>query len=291
MIRKCERCQIKIKDNETKCPICGREIPLAQSEANAAAEGDKSPLYETENLKFSDRFKDIASQKTLLNAIILLILNLFQSTVVVLHRGLAFGIVSIIFEILFVIPLIMLYRDRNNRLNNAGTISALKILRALAVVYIACIGIVFAIAAASGIIIMLTGSASLAGYIPFEFYGISTESVYIAGAMIIAAAVLSAAIMLPFALSAMSIVKSIQRGFGGEMIAEIKGAKVYRLYMTAMFVFCIITAAASFGFMRSIAEGLYEAATVIIAGLPGFMISGMIIRLDNVVRISFWQNK
>ncbi len=296
-MRVCEKCQIKIEDNEKYCPICGKEIAGMAEMMEETAEINH-PLHETESLDFSGWLKNLLQQKgftaavifsvmaVLLNIVSLFVLN-FTVGELLISAG------SIAASAVYAAAMCMLYADRNNRENNIKTVKAMQILKVLALLQIISVAIVVLIFIAAGTAIFLGSmSETLQALLPFELYFVETEMLPTVGISLVLGSLLAAAVTAPFMISSFNLTRSIIKGVKGGNALKIKGASVYRVYNVIMFVSSMLMAISTLALPET------ETAVIVVsflstvsAAFPGFLTSGIASRLDNIMKMEMWKNR
>ena len=296
-MRVCEKCQIKIEDNEKYCPICGKEIE-GMTETSGAEEETSRPLYETQNLDFSGWLKNLLQQKGFTAAVIFSVMAVlvsivsmfvmnFTATEMILSAG------SISGSAVYAAALAMLYSDRNDRKNNMKTIKAMKILKVLALLQMILIFIIVALFIVAGVGIILGGaSETLQSLLPFELYFVDTEMLPVVGISLILGSLLAAAVTAPFMISSFNLTRSIIKGVEDGKTTKIKGAAVYRIYNIIMFVSSMFMALSTLTLPET------ETAVIVVsflstvsAAFPGFLTSGIVSRLDKIMQMEMWKNR
>ncbi len=282
-MRKCDKCQIKLAENERYCPICGSEIEGFSAPSADCA--DFVPLYETTGLDFHNRLKNFLQQPMFAVAVFTAVLN------ILLNIGLCFvsgdygimSISSIAPTALSVIPFILLYADRKNRADASKPLRAMGFLKVLSILQIIMVSVMMILFLIVSVVVTLTGTELFTEILPFEFY-FPMEDMDVLGISLFFGTVLGAAVSLPFAISPFLIVRDLICGLKNKNLKKIRGATVFKIYNTVILVSSIFLALDSLSATDSPIFTLLYLLTVISGALPGFLFSVLVSRLNNIVK-------
>ncbi len=285
-MRYCCKCQIKIEDNEERCPICGKLIEgYVKPENNGA-----SPLYETGNLDFNGWLKNFLQLNSFKAAVILCIISFIISVVMSFTEGFGFSaIVAAVASAVGIIPFVMLLGDRNNRGNGDKALKIFKFMRVLAIIQIVLLGIMIGLFMLAAAVMAVVGTTPFGQLLPFEFYYIEEGMAYIVAASLFLGTIFAAAITLPYAISCLNLTNDIILGLKGAELPKLRGAVAYRVYSVIVFVFSVLTALNLFTFSTNLVMDLILGTETIISAIPALIFSDLLLRLNNAVKTEHYK--
>ncbi len=296
-MRKCDKCQIIIKDNEQRCPICGKEIEGFNQSATQQSTEVASPLYETRGLDFGGWVKNILQQTAFSAAVVIYVINIVLNIIIGIADGITWSyLASVASMLLLAVPLVMMYKDRNNRESSVKTLSAMRFIKILAGVQIVLVGLMIAVLLAGSVIMALAGNTAVMelfgmdAFVSMEGIVLSDqEKIMLMSAALFVGTIFAAVVSIPYAVATFLLTSDITSALKGKTLKKLRGTGVFRAYNIITLGFSILAAIGILGMYQGNAlMGVFAAAGMLTAAIPGFLLSRLATQLNNIVKTEFW---